>query len=276
MDDNKCGICIQEYDNNQCLKVPLHMASNNEYHFTCIRCFFHLKNKVCPYCKSKELLFHSTFENYLKDTIYGACMEGNKEKAINLLNNKYYNEIDFIDKFNRTALIWACMKKLPEVALELIKLGPEYCLPQQIDNDGDTVLILACIENLPEVALELIKLGPEHCLPQQINDEGDTALIYACRENLPEVALELIKLGPEHCLPQQINDEGDTALILACRVNLPVALKLIELGPEHCLPHQVDSNGESALDYATMNNLTNVIEKLSNFDRVHICKKRKL
>ena len=241
MDDNKCGICIQEYDNNQCLKVPLHMASNNEYHFICIRCYFHLKNKaVCPYCKSKKLLFYGFFAEYLINTIYGACMEGNKEKAINLLNNKYYNEIDFIDKFNRTALIWACMKKLPEVALELIKLGPEYCLPQQIDNDGDTVLILACIENLPEVALELIKLGPEHCLPQQINDEGDTALI------------------------------------LACRVNLPVALKLIELGPEHCLPHQVDSNGESALDYATMNNLTNVIEKLSNFDRVHICKKRKL
>ena len=60
--DNKCGICIQEYDNNQCLKVPLHMASNNEYHFICIRCYFHLKNKaVCPYCKSKKLLFYGFF-----------------------------------------------------------------------------------------------------------------------------------------------------------------------------------------------------------------------
>jgi ankyrin repeat protein len=150
--------------------------------------------------------------------------------AINFLKvliNNDLDEVDNIFKKGDTALLWACAR-LPKVALELIKFGSEYCIPQQIDENHDTALTLACENNYPEVALELIKFGPEKCLPQIFNRNRDNALIIACVNKLSVVALELINLGPEYCLPD----------------------------------HR-DNNDKTALDYATENNLTDVIEELN-------------
>ena len=56
-------------------------------------------------------------------SIYDACKKGDKQLALELLNKKKYNGIDFVDDYGNTALIWACHNRLSEVALELIKTG---------------------------------------------------------------------------------------------------------------------------------------------------------
>jgi ankyrin repeat protein len=113
------------------------------------------------------------------------------------------------DKYNRTALMYACGYNLPNVALEIINIG--LSKPDQIDNDNETALMYACMNKLPEVALKLIRT--ELSKPDHIDSDGYTALIYACMFRLSEVAIELIRTGLSK--PDQIGDYNKTALSYA-------------------------------------------------------------
>jgi hypothetical protein len=47
---------------------------------------------------------------------------------------------------------------------------------------------------MPEVALKLIDVFGEKCLPQHIDNYGFTALMYVCEYKLPNVDKKLINL----------------------------------------------------------------------------------
>ena len=56
-----------------------------------------------------------------------ACISKDTEKALDLIMNN--TNLDIVDSYGRTALMWACNPCTEEVALELIKTGhakPEH------------------------------------------------------------------------------------------------------------------------------------------------------
>ena len=183
--ENLCGICLNDY-NKLNPPVPVHKAINNEFHFVCYECFLRLNN-ICPYCKSESDLIINPI---LQLNIYNACLNENYDLALELLNKKKYDKIDFVDNKGNTALILACQYGLSYIALELIKTG--LSKPDQINNYGDTALLWACKKSLLEVALELIKTGQSK--PEQTNNYNKTALILARKNNLTEVVSELEKI----------------------------------------------------------------------------------
>ena len=132
------------------------------------------------------------------------------------------SNIEQIAGDGNTALMYACMSELENVALELIKTGKSR--PEQISNKGNTALILACNGNMSNVALELIKTGISK--PGQASINGNTALIWACYNNMPTVALELINTGEANI--NQININKKDALFLAKQNNMIDVIKAIE------------------------------------------------
>ena len=226
--ENLCGICSIEYNKSN-PSVPIHKAINNEFHFTCYECFLKLNN-ICPFCKHKGNIYQDIYKNNIDDfnddidddnnnityygygqihNIYDSCKNNDIYNALRLLNEQNYNQIDYIDEYGNTSLIWACRNGMSEIALKIIKTG--LCKLDQIDHYGNTALIFACENSLSEVALELIKTGQSK--PEQINITEDTALIFACKNKLSEVALKLIKTCRSN--QNQVNNVGETALFWA-------------------------------------------------------------
>lgn len=145
----------------------------------------------------------------INNNIYDSCKNNDIYNALRLLNEQNYNQIDYIDEYGNTSLIWACRNGMSEIALKIIKTG--LCKLDQIDHYGNTALIFACENSLSKVSLELIKTGQSK--PEQINITEDTALIFACKNKLSEVALKLIKTCRSN--QNQVNNVGETALFWA-------------------------------------------------------------
>ena len=186
-----------------------------------------------------------------------ACESNDTEKARGLIMNNDTN-LDIIDSYGRTALIWTILydRYNTTVILKLIKTG--HSKPEQVDDNGYTALIFACEDKMTEVALELIKTG--HAKPEQINNCGNTALILACKYGMKEVALELIKTG--HANLGHVDNDGDTALIYACQRNTmkEVALELIKTGKSN--PDYIDNVGYTALSCACEKDMKDVAYEL--------------
>ena len=144
-----------------------------------------------------------------------ACKNRDTEKALSLINNN--TNLDIVDSYGRTALIWTILydRYNTTVILKLIKTG--HSKPEQVDYDGNTALILACYCNTQEkVALELIKTGKSN--PEHIDKDGCKALMWACKSRMKEVALELTKTGKSNL--DYIDKDGRTALMWACKYRM--------------------------------------------------------
>ena len=211
LSENLCGICSIEYNKSN-PSVPIHKAINNDFHFTCYECFLKLNN-ICPFCKHKGNIYQDIYKNNIDEfnnddiddennnityydygqiyNIYDSCKNNDIYNALRLLNEQNYNQIDYIDEYGNTSLIWACRNSLSEVALEIIKTG--LCKRDQIDHYGNTALIFACENKLKKVALEIIKTCRSN--QNQVNNVGETALFWAYTNDLTEVEIELEKIS---------------------------------------------------------------------------------
>ena len=87
--------------------------------------------------------------------LINACKSKDTEKALDLIMNN--TNLDIVDSYGRTALMWACHYEMKEVALELIKTGKSN--PEHITKDEKTALSLACERYMKEVAYKLVQIG---------------------------------------------------------------------------------------------------------------------
>ena len=136
-DQNTCPICYREYNEFNC-KFPIHRINNGSFHYICITCFGKY-NKKCPICR--ETPDYNISAEFNKN-IFDACKNNCGELVLELLKNKNYKLINFIDEENNTCLIYACINKLEKVSLKLI----DICLsrPEHKNNNNETALFIAC------------------------------------------------------------------------------------------------------------------------------------
>jgi len=96
-----------------------------------------------------------------------------------------------------TALITACIFRLQNIAIELIKTGQSK--PNYADTKKNTALIYACMQNLKAVVRELLKTTEVNV--NHIGDYGRTPLIWTCIDTCTDNCMATcMYMGMEECM----------------------------------------------------------------------------
>ena len=114
--------------------------------------------------------------------------------------------------FNKTPLMHACANKDALMAIELIdkeKSNADYL--EQQDDQNNTALIYACMNKLENVAINLLITG--HAKPTHVNSAKETAFIIGCKYDLHQVMTLLI--ARKEVDFNMIDQYGQTPLLYA-------------------------------------------------------------
>ena len=150
------------------------------------------------------------------------------------------NDINIKDTDGNTALIVACINKLPDETIKFIlDCGAD---PNLQNNNNSTALMAACISKQNQHISTLLTKGAD---PNLQNNGGNTALILACsvKDNDLENIIALLDNGADPNL-KTIND--NTALIVACHTKLShdIIYNLLKRGAD---PNVINKKGKNAL-----------------------------
>ena len=182
------------------------------------------------------------------------CICNNHIKGANKLIDDGY-DLDSLDNKGKTALMYACKKKLSQIAIKIILKG---CRLNLQDNRGKTALMYACENNSEEIVNQLIDNNYELNLDLQ-DFNGRTALMYACFHNNLNIVNQL--LDSEYNLNLDLQDNrGRTSLMTSCFYDYPeIVNKLIVCG---CDLNIKDNNEKTALMTACFRQLPVIINIL--------------
>jgi ankyrin repeat protein len=171
-------------------------------------------------------------------------------KSINLSHKNVNND---------TAFIWACEKKLSDIAIKILEFSIEDNLADIIKNE-QTTLIIACNNSLDKVALRLLELNID---TSKIDNLGYTALIYACMNGLANVALILLDKSADDISLEQITKTGYTALMAACENSLEdVVIKMLDFKPNELDIEHINFKDETVLMISCQKRLEKAINKM--------------
>jgi len=132
---------------------------------------------------------------------------------------------DRISENNTTMLYYACLKKLDNVALRLIKKMDKKSI-NRCDKNGETVLNLAIYNRMEEVAIELIKRMSDDMI-NKMDNYDQSAIYYACYRNMEKVALILLPRINKNVINKEVNNKS--LLYYACENNMEeVAIEIIK------------------------------------------------
>lgn len=181
----------------------------------------------------------------LRETLYGT-----EDNAIAILRSSTGDPEYIHPIYSINALITACSRKMPRLALEIINTkshgNPDVIAAQT----GETPLTYACRNSMEHVAEALLNTG--RALPGHVTVSLENAIIIATRRKLLGVVNTILSIAPESAAQQ--NKNGDTALIFACWNKLEdTAINIIRTG--HSNETAVNFRGVTALLYACYNNL---------------------
>ncbi|XP_024874463.1 NF-kappa-B inhibitor cactus-like [Temnothorax curvispinosus] len=90
---------------------------------------------------------------------------------------------------------------------------PAWQLYYTQDDDGDTQLHIAIVQGFVEAALCLIRMAPDPCLLDTMNDDWQSPMHLAVLTHQPLIVRRLVLAGAD---PSLRNFRGNTALHLAC------------------------------------------------------------
>ncbi|KAL6425074.1 hypothetical protein ACFW04_009404 [Cataglyphis niger] len=143
------------------------------------------------------------------------------------------------------------------------------------DDDGDTQLHIAIVQGFVEAALCLIRMAPDPCLLDTINDDWQSPLHLAVLTHQPLIVRHLILAGAD---PSLRNFRGNTALHLACASGdlacakaltdslYPMERNKLTLGQQvPALPQNLEQrnyNGEMCLHVAAANGHADLVRLL--------------
>ena len=174
--------------------------------------------------------------------------------------------IETRNRFNQTALYWACAcSSLRNVALRLLRCEEARDTLSLVSKlAGKTPLLMACKNELGDVAMAMLDLDPVACCINIRDNDSETALYWACANRLANVALRLLRCeGARDTLSVVSKVAGDTSLLMACNNGLgDVAMAMLDLDPVACCIKTQDNNNETALYWACDNRLANVALRL--------------
>lgn len=114
----------------------------------------------------------------------------NNLKCLQKILDKQQIDIDLVDLFGWTALMYSCYYGHSEITRSLLMAGAQ---PDIYDNDNMNSLIWAAGRGHVECVNKLIQIG--RAKVDQVDKFGTSPLIWACRKGHTEVANTLLKAG---------------------------------------------------------------------------------
>ncbi|XP_060770676.1 ankyrin repeat domain-containing protein 26 isoform X8 [Neoarius graeffei] len=175
-----------------------------------------------------------------RTALHIACVHGHTEVVQYLVENKV--KLNLCDNQNRSALMKAVQCQQDRCVSILLEHEAD---PNLVDINGNTALHLAArIPSLP-VALKLLE-HEAHINAQ--NKEGNTPLILSVEENHAEMAEFLLKEGTDVNL--QNKEQRTPLLIAACNGQISMVRLLLQYNADITVR---DNKGWSSDDYAVMN-----------------------
>ena len=161
--------------------------------------------------------------------------------------------------YGKTALMFASLNGLTDIAKELIAAGAKLNLQSEddyYDREGWSALMFAAVNGHTDIAKALIAANADMNLQ---NDNGETALMWASRKGHTDIAKALIAAGAY----MNLQDEGyygSTALIEASRnAYTDIVKALIAADADLNLK---DKNEKTALMYASKRGHTDIAKAL--------------
>jgi ankyrin repeat protein len=139
--------------------------------------------------------------------------EKNTKKSLEILGKKEIN-INQVDKYGYTALLWACSNKIEEIGL--IILEKEGLNINYEDKDGYTALLWVCMNKAENMAIRIIE-RPEIEI-NHVDNNKISALIWACFNNMEKTALKILEKEKINIYSKDKN--GKTALEYATQNNM--------------------------------------------------------
>lgn len=180
-------------------------------------------------------------------------------------------------EINSTALIYACNKKMENVALKIIDSFKDECSITQegyirtsqsypfINKNGQCTAFSFAIRNrmdklvykMYDVYGELLMVKPT------VDNESNIVIFDIINNGYDELLLDMIEKYPNKCYPSFLNTDESTILIKACSKEFSViALKLIDTFGYKCNPQQADIDGDTAFIYAVLHGLNKVVSTM--------------
>lgn len=155
------------------------------------------------------------------------------------------------DKTGNTALHYACLANLPDIALLLLDRGADHKVR---NNSGNTPLHYAVCSSMSSVVEMLISRGADI---NSKDNQDNAPLHYACSLLLPSMAMVLIHHKPDLNI---VNKSGNSALLYSCSNSMAdIAMLVIKKGADVT---RRDGQGNSPLHYACANQLETVAKTL--------------
>ena len=141
----------------------------------------------------------------IESNIHEACMNGETERFLNLINEAEHLDIVEIDK--KRTLIFAVINKNLKMVHKLLDHGADINI--QDEEIGATPLFHACCDGSIEIAVELMERGADVTLK---TIQGEVPLLASVWNNRVDIIMKLLDYGANPnfpCLP--------TILHIACR-----------------------------------------------------------
>lgn len=193
-----------------------------------------------------------------------------KKSIQNYVNGN--NSLSITDEQGDTLLMFVCFKEYSDIALQMLKKGPNALKLTNQNKNGQTALAIACILNLKNVILFMLDFGPDEIFLNSRDSFNDTPIMEAIKEvkdndSMKEVIEKILDFGPDKLDLTIVNNKNYTALMIACEYNLPdICLKMMDSYYRLFFDlnlFQENDEGETALDIALRNNLHEISDLIS-------------
>jgi ankyrin repeat protein len=144
--------------------------------------------------------------------LLAACAARDEPRALALLANASFEEVNARNAFGDSALIWACKNGLARAALALVRAGADVHTRAA---SGDTPLTWSAFSGLDEVVRELLARGADVDAVVRGEALALTALAHAAREGHAAIALALLERGADANGGRGVAADGVTPLVFA-------------------------------------------------------------
>ncbi|XP_072527973.1 ankyrin repeat domain-containing protein 26 isoform X2 [Salminus brasiliensis] len=194
-------------------------------------------NKLRQLAKKNDL---NQLDKENRTALHVACVHGHTEVVQFLVESKV--KLNLCDNQNRSALMKAVQCQQDRCVSILLEHDAD---PNLVDINGNTALHLAA--RIPSLSVALQLLEHEANINAQ-NKEGNTPLVLSVEENHAEMAELLLKEGADVNVKNQ--EQRSSLMIAACNGQISMVRLLLQYNADIAVK---DDKGWSSDDYAVMN-----------------------
>jgi len=202
---------------------------------------------------SRTMIYHANA--YGKNILLMALSQKNVDMASFILEIGF-DDLSLIDMDGNSALMYACMYDMEDMANKLMDCGIAKCFPEYANKHKFTALYHSMMNKMENVALRLIRSG--HANVGYVGFQNATMLSVACMNKLENVVHEMLDYHKDSIQLELPDEHGQTAFMnCICFLNEDLSLKFLDTG--RTAEHHINTIDETTLMMACSKGM----EKLS-------------